>query len=122
MVRFRYNNNIGGREDIEYADQLNPAGFLSSYFNGIHFIELDKKRSAYDCMNSCLDHNPEFVPAKVEHARLEWTLNNKIREAFDEFIEVIEMEMSSVIWCMDIIMDQNGAWIVSSFQLPLLYI
>lgn len=92
LVRFRYNNNIGGREDIEYADQLNPAGFLSSYFNGIHFIELDKKRSAYDCMNSCLDHNPEFVPAKVEHARLEWTLNNKIRKAFDEFNEVIEMD------------------------------
>jgi lipoprotein NlpI len=43
-------------------------------------------------MNSCLDLNPEFIPAKVEHARLEWTLNHKIRKAFDEFNEVIEMD------------------------------
>ena len=90
LARFRYNNNIGGREDIEYAERINRGGFLSYYFNGIHFIESDKKRSAYDCMNICLDHNPEFIPAKVEHARLEWTLNNKIKKAFDEFNIVIE--------------------------------
>ncbi len=92
LARFRYNNNVGGREDIEYAERLNRGGFLAHYFNGIQFIESDKKRSAYECMNTCLDLNPEFIPAKVEHARLEWTLNNKIREAFDEFNEVIEMD------------------------------
>ncbi len=95
LARFRYDNSVGGREDIEYAESINQGGFLASYFNGIHFIELDKKRSAFDCMNICLNRNPEFVPAKIEHARLEWSLNNNIREAFDEFNDVIEMDSLS---------------------------
>ncbi len=92
LARFRYNNNIGGREDIEYAKRLNREGFLSHYFNSLHFIELDKKRRAFDCIDSCLNFNPKFIPAKVEHARLEWSLNNNVREAFDEFNDIINMD------------------------------
>ncbi len=92
LARFRYDNYIGGREDIEYADIINPTGFLSPYINGLHYIELDKKESAYKCISNCLDRNPAYIPAMVEHARLEWNLNNKIKKAFNEFNEVIEMD------------------------------
>jgi tetratricopeptide (TPR) repeat protein len=92
LARFRYENQMGGREDIEYANQLNPTGFLAPYFYGLHYLSMDEDRVAMQLMAQSLERNPEFAPAWVEHGRLEWQVNNNIRRAFDEFTRAIEVD------------------------------
>ena len=92
LARYKYGNYDGGSEDISYVNKMEPKGYLPYYIQGLYYLEKNNKKEAYKYMSRCLDRNPEFIPAKVEHARLEWKLNKKIRKAFDEFTEVTDMD------------------------------
>ena len=95
LARYKYGNYAGGNEDIAHVKQMDPKGYLAYYIQGLYYLDNNKKKEAYKYMSHCLNRNPEFIPAKVEHARLEWKLNNKIRKAYDEFSEVIDLDSLS---------------------------
>ena len=90
LSRFRYNNTVGARDDLEYAGLLKPGGFFAPYIMAVHLLETDREEEAFKYLNLTLKRNPGYIPARVEHARLQWKLNNKIREAFNEFNDIIE--------------------------------
>jgi tetratricopeptide (TPR) repeat protein len=92
LARYGYKNPAGARDDLTHANTLNPHGFLAPYVKALHFLSLDQNKEALKYLSLTLDRNPDYVPAKVEHARLEWQLNNNIKEAFDEFNDIIDTD------------------------------
>ena len=89
IARYRYNNTVGAREDLESAKKLSPTGFFVPYIKAVHMQETDNKEEALRYYILALERNPGYTPAKVEHARLIWKLKNRIREAYREFNAII---------------------------------
>ena len=92
LARYGYKNAPGAREDLAHAYSLNPHGFLLPYVKALHFLSLDKGKEALKYLSITLDRNPDYIPAKIEHARLEWKLNNRIKKAFNEFNDIIDTD------------------------------
>lgn len=92
MARYGYKNTVGAEQDIEKAEKINPGGYLAPYVQALHFLNTGNKKEAFKFLNVTLNRNPDYIPAKVEHARLEWKLNNRIREAFNELNDIIDAD------------------------------
>ena len=92
MARFKDDDRSGGESDIDHAKELYPNGSFATYVKGMYYLESGEEEEAYDCFKECLMFDPEFTPAKVEHARLEWKLYNRIQKAYSEFNEVIDLD------------------------------
>ncbi len=95
LARYRYKNSVGAREDLEYAKDLNPEGYFAPYIKALHFLDIDDKEEALKYLKIVLRRNPGYIPAKVENARLEWKLNNKIKFAFNEFNDIIDADSTN---------------------------
>ncbi len=92
LARYRYNNTVGAREDLEAAQKLSPTGFFAPYIRAVHLQETDNKEEALKYFSRTLERNPGYIPAKVEHARLIWKLKNRIKEAYKEFNDIIDVD------------------------------
>ena len=95
LARYRYKNTVGAREDLEFAEELESEGYFVPYIKAIHFMDIDNKEEALKYFRITLRRNPDYIPAKVENARLEWKLNNKIKYAFNEFNDIIDVDSTN---------------------------
>jgi len=60
-------------------------------------MDIDDKEQALKYFRLTLRRKSDYIPAKVENARLEWKLNNKIQFAFNEFNDIIDADSTNGI-------------------------
>jgi len=92
LARYGYKNTVGAKQDLAHAATIDPRAYLASYIKALYFLHTDQKKEALKFLDITLSKNPDYIPAKLEHARLEWTLKNRIKKAFDEFTDIIDAD------------------------------
>ncbi|MBN2165528.1 MAG: hypothetical protein JW717_04560 [Marinilabiliaceae bacterium] len=90
--RFMYQNSYGCKEDFQMCKQLNPDCFLPYYFNGLHSLSNLRKEDALVNFSICIEKNPKFPNALVEHGKLQIELNKNLEVAYLNFQKAIEVD------------------------------
>ena len=91
-ARFMYKNTFGCKEDLTLSKRMDHHGYLPFYFEGLHYLEDNKKEEALLNFTICLDKKPNFSYALVERGRLREVLNKDLEKAFNDFIEATEVD------------------------------
>lgn len=71
------------------AKKLQPKGFLTYYFEGLHLYDENKKEEALLNYKICLEKKPDFAYALVERGRLQNNLKHNLEAAYSDFVAAI---------------------------------
>ncbi|TAJ13254.1 tetratricopeptide repeat protein [Marinilabiliaceae bacterium JC017] len=89
-VRFKYNNEQGGHDDLTHAKTIEPGGFLAYYLEGLIHLENKAYKKAQMSFIHCYQNKSDFAPALLELGRIELTINKDIKKSFHLFSEATD--------------------------------
>lgn len=92
MARYRYNNNMGSRDDFKTAVRIDATCHYVFYFRAQVALMKKNENEARVNLDLCLSRQPSFSPAIVELTRLQFHQNRDARWALEQYTKAIDSD------------------------------